>query len=74
MKKTIIKVVVVIATLAIVALAWTFILGPSGVARGVGASVMNKIDSVFNSMGLTTDLEGMYTDSFDAQNTTDIVY
>lgn len=74
MKKTIVKVVGVIGVLVVVALAWTFILGPDGVASTVGASVAGKVDSVFDGIGLDTDLEGMYTKSFDSQGTADIVY
>lgn len=65
MSKTIKKVVGVLATLVIIAIAWTFILGPNGVAKNVGSSLAGRVDDIFSGIGLDTDLQGMYEDAFE---------
>lgn len=65
MSKTIKKVVIILGTLVLVALLWTFVLGPNGVAKTVGASLAGRVDDIFDSIGLKVDLEGIYTDAFE---------
>lgn len=65
MSKTIRKVVVVLGTLVVVALLWTFVFGPKGVARDVGGKLAGKVDTIFNQIGLTTDFQGAYEAGFE---------
>ena len=65
MKKTIMKVVLVLGVLVIIAIGWTFILGPNGAARNVGASLAGRVDDIFETIGLDTGLEDMYIDAFE---------
>ena len=78
MSKTIRKVVIVLGTLVVIAIAWTFILGPNGVAKNVGSSLAGRVDDIFSSIGLDTDLQGMYEGAFDGSGGTgvddDVVY
>lgn len=71
MSKTIKKVVIVLATLIVIAIAWTFILGPNGVAKNVGSSLAGRVDDIFSSIGLDTDLQGMYEDAFEGSSAGD---
>lgn len=64
MKKTIMKVVLILGTLVVIAIGWTFILGPNGVASTVGASLAGRVDDIFETIGLDTNLEDMYTNAF----------
>lgn len=78
MSKTIKKVVIILGTLVVVAILWTFILGPNGVAKTVGASLAGRVDDIFEGIGLDTDLEGIYTNAFSGSGGTgvddDVVY
>lgn len=65
MKKIITKVVIILGVLVVVAVGWTFILGPNGVARNVGASLAGRVDDIFEGIGLDTNLEDMYIDAFE---------
>lgn len=78
MSKTIRKVVIILGTLVVVAILWTFILGPNGVAKKVGSSLAGRVDGIFKSIGLDTGLQDMYEDAFDGSGGTgvddDVVY
>ena len=66
MSKTVKKVVIILGTLVVIAILWTFILGPNGVASTVGASLMQRVDTIFEGIGLDTNLADMWDDSFDS--------
>ena len=78
MKKTIVKVVTILGVLVIVAIAWTFTLGPNGVAKNAGASLAGRVDSIFEGIGLDLGLEEMYVNAFEGSGGTgvddDIIY
>lgn len=72
MSKTIKKVVLILATLVVIAILWTFVLGPNGVLKTVGASVAARVDDIFEGIGLDTDLEGIYTNAFEGSGGTGV--
>ena len=78
MKKTITKVVGVLAVLVLVAIIWTFTLGPNGAVKNVGASLAGRVDDIFKGIGLDTNLEDIYTDAFEGSGGTgvddDVIY
>lgn len=78
MKKTIIKVVTVLGVLVMVAIVWTFTLGPNGVVKEGGMALAERVEEIFSGIGLDVDLTGMYEDAFEGSGGTgtddDIIY